>query len=228
MAAFNINLRKTGEDLKKVQVTPATTVRELKAQEGFKGHVFFFKKSLKDADTMEDLGISAEETINVHKTAPTSYRRAALRLKSGDTKRSHNHAQLHAASTGAVVDAVMDEGQRVADKVDKVKDDTAVVRGDTAALRNFFEGGEVPRKEGQSDQARLGELRVQKRLMDNEIKGLNEKEQIRVADAKRGRYEQVTRAAEVADGGVEYVASGMEGATSRIRGPPRSQLTKPA
>lgn len=206
MAAFNINLRKSSEDPKKVQVTPTTTVRELKAQEGLKGHGFFFKKSLKDADTMENLGIIAEETISVFKTGPTPGQHATLRLKKGDTKRSYNHAQLHAASTSTVVGAVMGEGQRVADKVDQVKEDTSVIR-------NIFEGGEIPRKEGQSDQDHLGKLRLQKRALENQIIKLNEKEKIRVADAKRGRYEKVTRAAEVADGNVEFVTSGMEGAT---------------
>ena len=197
MAAFGIKLRKTGEVGKEVQVTSATTVRELKAQEGLQGCQLYFKKTLKDADTME--GIGAGETISVWKTAPAASLQAGLRLKNGQAKRSHNHAQLHAASTGVMVGAVMEEGQRVVGKVEEVKDDTV-------AIRAFFEGGEVPRKEGQTDKARMKELRLLKRKVDNEIGDLKECEQERLYKKRNDGIALVQQAVEVAQGSCALVA----------------------
>ena len=64
-----------------------------------------------------------------------------------------------------------------------IKKDTEAIRGttqaileDTKFLRNVFEGGEQPRKDGQSDKERIKQLRVQKRIIDNEIGDLRERE----------------------------------------------------
>jgi hypothetical protein len=200
MAAFKVFIRQSGEEGKEVEVTPETTVGEIKAQKSLKGYAFRFKGSWNDSSKMVDLGIKAGETINVFKTSLTPEKKAALRLKAGEGKRStaHGHLNLHAQTQGVVVDAVMSEGQKVADKVDKVKDDTA-------AIRNFFEGGEVHRKEGQSDKARVKELRLLKRTVDNEIGDLKEREQKRIRQEKNDSIAAVQQAAEIAQGSVDIV-----------------------
>ena len=73
------------------------------------------------------------------------------------------------------------------------------------ALRDFFEGGEVPRKEGQSDKARMKELRLVKRTADNEIGDLKEREQKRICMEKNASIAAVQQAAEIAQGSVEMV-----------------------
>ena len=123
MAAFTIFIRKVGEEGQEVEVTPETTIGELKAQQGLKGYGFRFKGPWKDSAKIADIGIKAGETLNVCKAAPTPKQQAALRLKSGDTKKStaHTHLNLHAATQGVVVAAIMAEGQQVSGEVQEVK-----------------------------------------------------------------------------------------------------------
>ena len=93
-----------------------------------------------------------------------------------------------------------------------IKNDTEAIKGTTEAIKgtaeaikcttdaihekvevicNAMEGGEQPRKEGQSDKARIKQLRVQKRLIDNEIGDLKEREGKRLHTEKAAQHEMV-------------------------------------
>ena len=86
-----------------------------------------------------------------------------------------------------------------------IKNDTEAIKGTTHAIhedtkvsRNVIEGGEQPRKDGQSDKARIKQLRVQKRLIDNQIGDLKESESKRLHTEKAAQHETVQQAAETA------------------------------
>ena len=160
MIPFKISLRKVGEAGQEVEVMPETTVGEIKAQQDLKGYGFRFRGPRKDSATMADLGIKVGETIHVCKTAPSVVRQAALRLKTGECKKSnaHNHLNLHAQTQGVVVDAVMMEGDRVVN-----------------VLGGLLRGKETPRDPSQTDKERMNEILIQKRRYNNELHELRER-----------------------------------------------------
>ena len=133
MASFTIFIRKPGEDKEEMVVTRETTVADVKALKGLKGHVLCFRGNRKDGDTMAILGIAAGETINVCKTTcnPNYYATRRLKLskdKRGGTARSTAHPSLHAQTQAVVVDAVMSDGDQtrralatVGQKLDRVE-----------------------------------------------------------------------------------------------------------
>ena len=65
-------LRKTGEAPQEICVAPGITIQEIREQHNLKGHLFFYKTQRKGSDTIEDLGITVGETLNVFKTSPTA------------------------------------------------------------------------------------------------------------------------------------------------------------
>ena len=195
MTAFQIIIRKSGEEGHQINVRPETTISEIKAQERLQGFAFRFKGQIKDATTMAAMGIKPGEIINVYKTAPTGATQSALRLKSGKIKRSYNHAQLHAASTGTVVEAVMSESQRVAGKIEAVNEDTKAIRKEVESLTNMEQ---LDTPEGQSDRQWLGTLRVKKRMLENKIKTLNEQDKKRQHSDKQENLDTMQEAADIA------------------------------
>ena len=116
-------LRTTGNDPREIRVVPGTTISELKEQHNLKGHQFFYKTPRKGSDTIEDLGITAGETLNVFKTSPTAKRQADNIFKGGRKKKTKysDLVDLHVASSSGVIGAVMEEGERCVGKVDDVK-----------------------------------------------------------------------------------------------------------
>ena len=65
-------LRTTGNDPQEVCVLPGTTMAELKEQHNLKGYQFYYKAPLKDANTIEHVGITAGETLHAWHTACTA------------------------------------------------------------------------------------------------------------------------------------------------------------
>ena len=102
MAAFNIFLRKTGEGKEQLEVTPKTTVADIKAEKNLKGYVLCFKGHRKDGDAMATLGVQAGDTINVCKTSHDSAYYAARRLKLEKAKGPR--PQVHGTSKPARTD----------------------------------------------------------------------------------------------------------------------------
>ena len=158
MAAFNIFIRKAGEEGQEVEVTPQTTVGEIKAKHCLKGYAVRFKGPWKDGAKMADLGIKDGETINMCKTGCSAAQKASLRLIKGDTKKStaHSHLNLHPETQGVVVEAVMAEGQRVSGKMDELRDDVQ-------DMQNILRGKETGPQEGQSDKERFRQIRMLER-----------------------------------------------------------------
>ena len=76
MDAFQIMLRKAGEEPQEIRVVPGTTISEIREHHNLKGHQFAYKTSRKGSDTIQDLEITAGETLNVFYTACTATRRA--------------------------------------------------------------------------------------------------------------------------------------------------------
>ena len=144
MAAFNIFIRKAGEEGQEVEVTPQTTVGEIKAKR-LKGYAVRFKGPWKDGAKMADLGIKDGETINMCKTGRSAVQKASLRLIKGDTKKStaHSHLNLHAQTQGVVVEAVMAEGQRVSGKMDELRDDVQGMQNILRGKKNRSSRGPV-------------------------------------------------------------------------------------
>ena len=130
---------------------------------------------------MVDLNIKAGETISACKTSHNPEYKASLRLNKGDGKKStsHSHLNLHAQTQGVVLEAVMAEGDRVCGRIKSVE---GLIRGEDA-----------PRVEGQSDKARLKELRLKKRAMDNEIGDLRESEAKRMTTETTARHQSYDR-----------------------------------
>ena len=74
-AAFKVFIRKVGEEGQEVEVTPESTVGEIKAQQGLKGYSLRFKRYTHRSGMlrhpcanvkMTDLGVKAGETILAH------------------------------------------------------------------------------------------------------------------------------------------------------------------
>jgi hypothetical protein len=198
MTAFQIIIRKSGEEGHQINVRPETTISEIKAQERLQGIAFRFKGQIKDATTMAAMGIKPGEIVNVYKTAPTGATQSALRLKSGKIKRSYNHAQLHAASTGTVVEAVMSESQRVAGKIEAVNEDTKAIREDVQNLTNILRRENTESDEGRPVKELLAEGRMAVRQMQNRVKNLNEQDKKRQRTDKQEILETMQEAADIA------------------------------
>ena len=116
MAAFTIFPRKPGEEKVQLEVTPQTTVADIKKRNGLKGHALCFKGNRKDSDTIAILGIEAGDVINACKTGGNASYHAARRLQmgkaNGGTVKSTAHPSLHATTQAVVIDAVMSEGEQ--------------------------------------------------------------------------------------------------------------------
>ena len=207
MDAFQIMLRKTGEAPQEIRVEPGTTISDLKEHHNLKGHQFFYKTHRKGSDTIQDLEITAGETLNAFKTSLSGKRQAELRVKQGKTKKMKysDHVDLHAASSSAVIGAVMVEGERCAKMVDAVKQDTMTIQQQTTAIgrnvvhmTNILQGEDVTPEEGQSVREELATSRVQTRIMQNKVKRLNEKDKQRQRDATQESLENMEQAADIA------------------------------
>ena len=66
-------------------------------------------------------------------------------------------------------DAIKGTTEAIKGTAEAIKCTTDAIHEKVEVICNVMEGGEQPRKEGQSDKARIKQLRVQKRLIDNEI-----------------------------------------------------------
>ena len=91
------------------------------------------------------------------------------------------------------------------DVLDAVAAEGVSTRRAIGACENVLMGEPVPRKPGQTDKARLKQLRTQKRVMDNEVSDLREKEGVRIAQAQQRNKRNLAVDAEVADGAVQLV-----------------------
>ena len=147
MVAFKIFLRKTGEDKVEVEVTPETSMSDIKVKHSLVGYMLSYKGPRKNTATVADLCIQPGETLSVVKTGTPPVQQTAMRMKKGQ-KRSTAHSQfnLHAQTTETVVGAVMAECQHVGDQVntvgvtlgvqiDAVGGQVAAVKADVAAYK---------------------------------------------------------------------------------------------
>ena len=114
------------------QVTPETTMRDLKARCDLKGYQLSFKGTRNDGIRVADLGIQPGETISAIRTGYTPGNQASWRKKTGRSKVSRVHD---------VVEAVMNEGGKVSREVadvgagvKKLADDVKTIAKDTVEL----------------------------------------------------------------------------------------------
>ena len=204
MVAITVNVF-AGPAIKNLEVDLKDTLKvlraELESRTGLSGFRLFFKTSGergtsekflgpgKDDSTLEELGVHAQCALRI---SPASFQfgrivQAKRRLELGVTQCAYS--------------------------LDRVAKDTDATRKDVAEIAKTLRGEEVLRGDEQSDRARLGHLRIQKRVMDNEIKILNENEKFRVSNAKRQCNEAVTETAKRAEGDTTHVVAGMSGDT---------------
>ena len=94
-----------------VEVTPETTMKQIKDSHELVGYVLSFKGHRKNIESVADIGIQAGETISVVKTGLTPEQKAAWRLKSGRSQKTNAHSHLHAQTQATVVGAVMEESE---------------------------------------------------------------------------------------------------------------------
>ena len=113
MASFQVHLHIPGTDGKEMEVCPDTTIGSIKRAEGLKGYLFYFKKPVKDAQTMQDIGIEAGNTLNTYKTAQSNAKVQSYRLQNGQKTVRVHYDQAASSSTPGVV---MDESNRVCGK----------------------------------------------------------------------------------------------------------------
>ena len=139
---------------------------------------------------------------------------AKQRLESGRTRKIHSHKELH-EQTQEVVQA---ESAMLARKMNQmeahINEKEKDMQQKQEQTQNILEGGEQPRKELQSDKACIKQLRMQKRLIDNEIGDLKERESKRLHADKTAQHETIQQAAETAKSSVDIVAERIEGETT--------------
>ncbi len=97
--------------------------------------------------------------------------------------------------------------------LDQMEEDRADYQGrlqemgeEVAGISAIMQGGEVPRAADQTDKARLNQLRLQKRAMDNEIGTLREREAQRICKATHSRAEERIGWTSAAQGSLQIVA----------------------
>ena len=113
MAAFKVFIRRTGGVPVEVDVTPETTMHQIKVSHDLVGYTMTFRGNRRGADTVAAIGIQVGETISVVKTGLTPEKKSAWRLGRGDihTSTAHDLAHLHARTEATVVGAVMEESE---------------------------------------------------------------------------------------------------------------------
>ena len=134
-------------------------------------------------------------------------------VKDGSTLRVANYTLCKATRQAEL--RITRSVKSVGNKVDDVKVDTDNILGDTGTLMAdtgqilcALRGGPTPQREGQSAKDRLKEIRLAKRLLDNEAGDLRESEGKRLSTEKRQRNEAITASAEMADGAVAMAVDG--------------------
>ena len=123
MASYKIQLRIPGTEGKELEVRRDTTVGEIKRAEGLKGYLFYFKKPVKDAQTMQDIAIEAGDTISAYKTGQSLAKQQSYRLKNGQHTVRVKYGQASSSTEGVV----MEESNWVANKVEESATKTGVI-----------------------------------------------------------------------------------------------------
>ena len=106
---------------------------------------------------------------------------------------------------------VVEDGDKTRNAVAGVASDVVVLKADAGSILGVMRGEAAPNRPGQTNKDRLKEIRLVKRVLDNEAGDLREKEGIRIATGKRQRNEETIAAAVVVDGNVAMAADAMPG-----------------
>ena len=207
---MQIFVKQPGMDSIRIEAKSTDTVASIKEQLGLPKAAFWLgRQFLKNASTLEACGVQQGATINAlqNNKVPGGFAnrgqyQSAMKLQSGKIKVASAHPELHNQTQSVV----MAESSQVQAKVQEVKEDVKELKG-------LLRGEEAPRAEGQSDKERIKELRLRKRVMDNELADLKEREANRISSEKKARSNEVTQAAQIADGSVSIVVDqlGLQG-----------------
>ena len=202
---FTFAIQVPGGDVMPLAIAPTDTVKMLKTAVGVKVGMATFQLYAKHSDrpetplkrdvdgtTLAEAGLEDGDVLRVKKPSNPwpKARLAQWRVSRGITQ---------------VATSLETGFKEVGDKVDAVD-------GKADEILGILCGKPAPVPEGQSDKEYLKAQRFARDIASANIREVREREDKRIADEKRGRAAKVTLAAEMAEGGVEYIVGGMEGA----------------
>ena len=199
----------SGEVLGPFAVNGDSTVKELKSKVAeetstpadslslYRGKTYLaVVKTLGDAGVVDGDMLYARPVPTAKHRAECRVNRLGVRPKFGGAARSIKHD----------IQAARENGDDVAMGVkEEILDEVAVVGRTANATHDLLMGKPVPPTEGQTDSARMKQIRLQKRAMDNELCDLREREGNRLSKRKVDASRAVVAEAEVAEGAVQLV-----------------------
>ena len=154
----------------------------------------------------------------ISKALACKYRKEILKIDLSEKARKEKQEKLDARAEWLKQNGRGTYKAKLTKQLSSIKKDTAAIKtnteavlDDTKALRAIAEGEEVPRKPGQSDKARLKQIRLQKRLLDNEAGDLREREAKRIQVEKHDRLSSLQDAAETAEACSDIIMGKLEG-----------------
>ncbi len=160
------------------------------------------KKYLADGLSLDAAGVTDGTYLSMSHR-PSLKERAATRVtKLGNAARSTKHDIR--VSKEDVIDAVTETHQETQNQLQGL---AAMVSG----VHAIMQGAEAPQDPTQPDRARLKQLRLQKRAMDNEISDLREREAERCCKVKRERAAETIGLTTAAEGQVQLAAETLLG-----------------
>ncbi len=150
------------------------------------------KSRLTDKRTLSQSGVVQGDNLRLDKRATAEWMANRRRQLKGP-------AAILAAEVNLGTERVLDQMAEDQGRLQEMGEEVA-------GISAIMQGGEVPRAADQTDKARLNQLRLQKRAMDNEIGTLREREAQRICKATHSRAEETIGLTCAAQGSVQIVA----------------------